>query len=133
NICTVLTCAVLWFFGTGPVKGFASTLAIGVILSFFTAFVVTRSLLQGTMAMGLGKDIKWYTAGAGWFKESQSEETEEEYRGEKKGKLLNIVGRSKFYFLLSGLLIVPGFIFIGLGGIKTNVEFQGGYEGTFIV
>jgi len=133
NICTVLTCAVLWFFGTGPVKGFASTLAIGVILSFFTAFVVTRALMQGTMALGLGRNPKWYTAGAGWFKEGQSEETEEEYRGEKKGKLLNIVGRSKFYFLLSGLLIIPGFVFIALGGIKTNVEFQGGFEGTFLV
>ena len=41
NVCTIITSAVLWFFGTGPVKGFATTLIIGVAISFFTAITVT--------------------------------------------------------------------------------------------
>ncbi len=125
NVSTVLTCMVLWFFGTGPVKGFASTLAYGVIISFFTAFVVTRSILQGLLALGIGRNTKWYVAGRGWFSHHQ-----EFKQGEK---LLNIVGRSNFYFLLSAALIVPGFIFVAMGGIKPNVEFQGGYQGTYML
>jgi len=125
NICTVMTCVMLYMFGTGQVKGFASTLGIGVIISFFTAFIVTRTLLKGLMALGLGRDAKWYGMGKGWFKGSQDDSTDVER------KLLNIVGRSKQYFLLSLALIIPGFIFVAMGGIKTNVEFQGGYEGTY--
>lgn len=124
NACTVLTCLVLYMFGTGAVRGFASTLGIGVFISFFTAFVVTRTLLQSAIQLGMGKNLKWYGLGKGWFKHSQ-----EEHQGEK---LLNIVGRSKFYFILSGILIVPGLIATLAGGMKFNVEFQGGYEGTFM-
>lgn len=131
NICTVLTCAVLYFFGTGPVKGFASTLAIGVMVSFFTAFIVTRSLVQGTLALGIGRNPKWYGVGKGWYKDSQEEHAGTQEERDKK--LLNIVGRSKFYFMISALLIIPGFIFVAMGGIKTNVEFQGGFEGTYKV
>jgi preprotein translocase subunit SecD len=42
----MLTCAVLFYFGTGLVKGFALTLAIGVVVSMFTAITATRSLLH---------------------------------------------------------------------------------------
>lgn len=129
NICTVLTCAVLWFFGTGPVKGFASTLAVGVGISYFTAFVVTRVLMQGAFAAGLGRNPKWYGMGKGWYKDSQDDSVQ--VTQERQPKLLNIVGRSNLFFGISALLIIPGFIFIGMGGIKTNVEFQGGYEGTY--
>lgn len=129
NICTVMTCAVLYSLGTGPVKGFASTLGTGVIVSFFTAFIVTRTLMQGSIALGIGRDAKWYGAKKGWYKESQDEHIDTSNDPPKK--LLNIVARSKFYFLVSALLIIPGFIFVAMGGIKTNVEFQGGFEGTY--
>lgn len=130
NICTVLTCAVLWYFGTGPVKGFASTLAIGVGISFFTAFIVTRTLMQTGLALGIGRDPKWYGAKKGWYKGSQ-DEAGSPTEGDKQPKLLNIVAKSNLYFIVSALLIVPGFIAVAMGGIKTNVEFQGGYEGTY--
>ncbi len=46
NVTTLITALVLFYFGTGPVKGFAVTLSIGILLSMFTAIVVTRTLLQ---------------------------------------------------------------------------------------
>lgn len=46
NISSLITCAVLYQFGTGSVKGFALTLAIGVLVSMFSAIVVTRTLLK---------------------------------------------------------------------------------------
>lgn len=49
NLATVLTAGILFYFGTGTVKGFALTLALGVIVSFFTAVVVTQMLLRGAI------------------------------------------------------------------------------------
>jgi preprotein translocase subunit SecD len=49
NLATVLTAAILFYFGTGTVKGFALTLGIGVAVSFFTAVIVTQMLLHGVI------------------------------------------------------------------------------------
>jgi protein-export membrane protein SecD len=49
NLATVLTAAILFYFGTGTVKGFALTLGIGVGVSFFTAVIVTQMLLHGVI------------------------------------------------------------------------------------
>ena len=49
NAATILTAVILFYFGTGTVKGFALTLMIGVIVSFFTAVFVTQMLLHGAI------------------------------------------------------------------------------------
>ncbi len=46
NLCTVLTCAVLMYFGTGPIRGFAVTLAIGMVTSMFTAVFFSRTVME---------------------------------------------------------------------------------------
>ena len=46
NASSLITCAILWEFGTGPVRGFALTLAIGIVISLFTAVIVTRTFLR---------------------------------------------------------------------------------------
>jgi preprotein translocase subunit SecD len=51
NTTTLITCSVLWWLGTGSVKGFALTLALGVILSMFSAIFVTRTILQLVLGM----------------------------------------------------------------------------------
>lgn len=65
NTTTIITCALLWWLGTGPVKGFALTLAIGVAVSMFSAITVTRTFLflvsgagggLSTEAFGVSKD-----------------------------------------------------------------------------
>ena len=57
NLTTIITALVLYFFGTGTVKGFALTLVIGVLISMFTAIVVTRFLLNQAVEMGLLKSL----------------------------------------------------------------------------
>ena len=59
NVTTLIAALVLYLFGTGTIKGFAITLALGIVLSMFTALVVTRMLLKSFYALGL-KDKKWY-------------------------------------------------------------------------
>lgn len=124
NACTILTSLVLWQLGTGAVKGFATTLIIGVAISFLTAISVTRSLMMFFVGMGWFTDPKYYALDRNWFGEKLEDSADK--------KQINIIGRSKTYFLISLALIIPGLIFIGLGGIKPNVEFQGGFEGTYV-
>ena len=59
NISTLITCAVLFYFGTGIVRGFAVTLAIGVIISMFTAITVTRTFLYLVVRMPRVRDHPW--------------------------------------------------------------------------
>ncbi|ABP66796.1 protein-export membrane protein SecD [Caldicellulosiruptor saccharolyticus DSM 8903] len=60
NITTIIAGLVLLFLGTGPIKGFAWTLTIGIVVSFFTAITVTRFLLVSIINTGFFKDMRWY-------------------------------------------------------------------------
>ena len=62
NVTTLIAAAVLWLLGPGTVKGFAQTLALGIVLSMFTALVVTKYIMKAFYALGL-KDPKWYGVG----------------------------------------------------------------------
>lgn len=59
NVTTLISAAVLFWLGTGPIKGFAQTLAIGILLSMFTAIFVTRLILKSMLGAGL-KNPKHY-------------------------------------------------------------------------
>jgi SecD/SecF fusion protein len=120
NACTIITCLVLVNIGTGPVKGFATTLGLGVLISLFTAVTVTRSLLLLFLETGIGKNPQWYGTNRGWFGERLEAGAET-----KPLKVVEHMGR---YFLISGAFILPGVIFMALGGLKPNVEFQYGVE-----
>lgn len=61
NVSTLLTCLILFYFTTGVVKGFAITLGIGVLISMFSAIVVTRALMRITMWEGM--EHKWWALG----------------------------------------------------------------------
>lgn len=125
NITTILTSFVLFQFGTGPVKGFASTLIVGVAISFFTAFMITRSLLIGLVSLGIGNDIKYFAMNRNWFGEKLEQQAE--------NKSIQIVKNYKKFFLVSAAIIIPPLMFTFFGGIKPNVEFQGGYAARFHV
>ncbi|MBC7343201.1 MAG: protein translocase subunit SecD [Clostridia bacterium] len=60
NVTTVLAALVLWYFGSGPIRGFAVTLTIGIAASMFTAISLTRWLLGLVVSTGLFKDQRWY-------------------------------------------------------------------------
>jgi len=123
NACTILTSLVLVQLGTGPVKGFASTLIIGVIISLFTAVTVTRSLLVFLVGSGFGNNEKLFGVGRQWFGESLEANADKEP--------LQIVNTWRKWFLISAITIIPGVLFVILGGLKPNVELQGGYEASY--
>ena len=62
NITTIIAAAVLLYFGSGPIKGFAVTLIIGILTSMFTAIVITRMLLKNLVNTGLFKSKKIFGA-----------------------------------------------------------------------
>lgn len=110
NVCTLITCAVLFYFGTGPIKGFALTLGIGVAISMFTAITVTRTFLFALVGMGAAQNPSAYGLSIQWTPK------------------LNVMSRKMFWLGLSGIVIIPGMIFWAMGGIKKSIDFQGGTE-----
>lgn len=63
NVTTIIACAVLYFLGSGSIKGFATTLFIGIIISLFTALVITRALLYLSVGMGINEPKKFRSLG----------------------------------------------------------------------
>lgn len=110
NICTLITCSVLYYFGTGPIKGFALTLGIGVAISMFTAITVTRTFLFALVSQKFAQNPAAYGLNTQWHPK------------------LNVMSRKMFWLGISGLIIIPGLIFWGMGGIKKSIDFQGGTE-----
>lgn len=122
NICTSITCIVLLSLGTASVRGFALTLLIGVLVSLFSAITVTRTLLYLLVDLfpGLAKNPALF----GLNVRSLVGRTEAE--GGQASR--NIIGRRKFFYGLSALIIVPGLIFLLMGGLKKSIEFTGGTQ-----
>lgn len=113
NITTLIAAAVLWFKGSGTVKGFAQTLAIGIIVSMFTALVITRMIVYAFYAVGLRKE-KLY------------------YRAKKERSTIDFLEKKKWFFTVSTAVIAAGLIFMGVNSSKGNgafaysLEFEGG-------
>lgn len=112
NITTLIAATVLGIKGSGTVKGFAYTLAIGIILSMFTALVVTRLILNGLYAIGF-KDAKFYGA-------------------QKVRKTIHFIGKKHVFFIVSIVIIAAGFVGMGVnkangnGAMNYSLEFMGG-------
>jgi SecD/SecF fusion protein len=119
NACTILTSLVLAVLGTGAVKGFATSLIVGVVISLFTAVTVTRSLLMFFIGSGIASNPKLYALNHNWFKNVEER---------AKDHPLRVVENSTKFFLASLLTIVIFIPFAFMGGFKPNVEFRGGYE-----
>lgn len=58
NVSSLITCAILWFFGNSIIRGFALMLALGILVSMFTAITVTRAFLQTLSGTGISKN-RW--------------------------------------------------------------------------
>ena len=119
NITTLIAAAVLWFRGSGPVRGFAQTLALGVVVSMFTALVVTRLIIFSIYALGI-RNPKVYG------------------RVKAPRKPIDFVGKRKVFFIISILLCVSGFAGMGInhargiGAMNYSLDFVGGTATTVI-
>lgn len=113
NVTTLIAAAVLWFRGSGTVKGFAQTLAIGIIVSMFTALVVTRLIVFAFYAVGLRKESLYY-------------------RPRKEREPIHFVEKRNVFFIFSVVLIAAGIAVMGVnssrgkGAFAYGLEFEGG-------
>ncbi len=111
NVTTLIAAAVLWFLGSGTVKGFAQTLALGIVVSMFTALIVTKTLMRSFYAIGL--------------------QNEKMYGQTKEVKVLNFVGKRKICYIASVAVIVIGLVIAGVHGVNGyafnySLDFVGG-------
>jgi SecD/SecF fusion protein len=116
NVTTMVSAVILYILGSGPVKGFAVTLGIGIILSMFTCLVVTRLILKSFVGVGINK--------AGQYNVKQGEALKE--------RELHIAEKRRLHFMIPSGLIALGLIFMLIFGVTGNgmfnydVEFAGG-------
>ena len=114
NVTTLIAAGVLWLRGSGSVKGFAQTLALGIVVSMFTALVITRIIIFSLYAIGL-RDVKFY---AKKFK--------------KERKIIDFLGKKAIFFAISIAVIAAGFVTMGVqsgkgeGALNYSLEFKGG-------
>ncbi|SHM79570.1 protein translocase subunit SecDF [Polaribacter sp. KT 15] len=109
NITTLLTGIILYVFGTGPIKGFALTLMIGIATSLFTAVFITRLLIDG--AVNKNSKLTFNTSiSKGWFQNINVE----------------FLKKRKIAYVISGAIIIGGLISIFSIGLKQGVDFKGG-------
>ena len=112
NITTLIAAGVLWLMGSGTVKGFAETLALGIALSMFTAMVITKLILKAFDALGL-QNAKLYGVA-------------------KEGKSIRFTSKKAVFFGISAAGILAGFVFMGVNKAQTgnilnySLEFIGG-------
>lgn len=118
NITTLIAAGVLWWLGPGTVKGFAQTLALGIVLSMFTALFVTKYILLAFYTLGL-RNEKFYGVG-------------------KEHKTLNILGKKSVWFVISAAVIIGGFLSMGVyksttgDALNYSLEFKGGTSTTVV-
>lgn len=112
NITTLIAAVVLGIKGSGTVKGFAQTLALGIVLSMFTALVITKLVMKAMYAAGL-KNIKLYGVG-------------------REKKVTNFLSKKVLFFGVSIAVIVAGFVVMGVNkaskgsALNYSLEFVGG-------
>lgn len=112
NVTTLIAAIVLGMMGSGSVKGFAQTLALGIVVSMFTALVVTRIIIFSLYAVGC--------------------KSEKLYGTQKERKTINFLGKKKTFFGISIALVLSGFVAMGIfaakgdGALNYSLEFMGG-------
>ena len=111
NITSIITGIILFYFGTGPIKGFATTLIIGIICSFFTAVWLTRIVYEHFLNRDKWQDLTFTTAIS---------------KNMMQGTKYNFMGSYKKSFTVFGLILVASFVSFGMRGLSQSIDFTGG-------
>ena len=109
NVTTLLTGIILYTFGTGPIKGFATTLVIGILTSLFAAIFITRLIISSRLAKG--KSISFST------KLTQ---------GAFQNININFIKKRKRFYIFSAVIILLGIGSLFTKGLNYGVDFVGG-------
>lgn len=110
NITTGLTALILFIFGSGPIKGFATTLLIGILTSLFTAIFITRLL------------VDWYISKKGRKLDFSTAMTKNIFKNTK----INFLGKRKIAYVISAILIGVGVFSLLTQSLQQGVDFIGG-------
>lgn len=118
NISTLITAGILWWFGrefsAAPVTGFAIALGIGVLVSMFSAIVVTRTLLRLMVGSPMSRHVWMFVPDL-------------ERAARRSGFVFDFVKRRGVYFALSAALLVPGLVSLAVPpSLKPGIEFSSG-------
>jgi protein-export membrane protein SecD/preprotein translocase SecF subunit len=123
NISTGIVCVILAWLGSDVIKGFAITLGIGVLISFFSAIMITQSLLTWVMRWRIGRNPTLYT------------EIHDEYAERPPRGRFDIVHNRNWFFAASLAIIIPGLLAIlfwhdttSPEGFRLGIDFSGGYQ-----
>ena len=109
QITTFLTGLILFFFGTGPIKGFATTLVIGILTSLFSAIILTRLMYEKMLSKGI--NITFDTKiSRNFFKNTK----------------IDFLGKRKVFYVVSAVIISVGIGSLATRGLNLGVDFQGG-------
>jgi len=109
NVTTLLTGIILYVFGTGPVKGFATTLIIGIITSLFSAIFITRLLIE--WYINNHKKLTFNTSiTKGWFQNIN----------------VDFLKKRKMAYIISGIILIVGIGSLFTNGLNYGVDFKGG-------
>ena len=117
NVTTLIAAGVLWLRGSGTVRGFAQTLALGIVVSMFTALVITRLIIYSFYAIGI-RNEKLYA------------------KKLKKRKPIDFLGKRKVFFIISIIMCLSGFVGMGInhargiGAMNYSLDFVGGTSTT---
>lgn len=111
NLTTLITGIFLLVFGQGPIKGFAVTLIIGIVTSFFTSIYISRIVIEWMMGRADQTKISFDTPIS---------------RIVKRRKYFDFLKSSKLVFRVSSSIVVLGFILLFITGLNMGVDFKGG-------
>ncbi|MBW7674091.1 protein translocase subunit SecD [Chryseobacterium chendengshani] len=109
HLTTLLTAGVLFLFGTGPIKGFALTLGIGILMTFFTSVLLSRVMIFSRLHKG--KSLSVWTA-----------PTKNLFRN----TWIDFIGKRKYAYIVSAVLTVICLFSIFTNGFKYGIDFTGG-------
>lgn len=111
NLTTLITGIVLYVFGTGPIKGFANTLIIGIITSFISAVFLTRLLLEAYANRKDAKELSFTTnTTKTWFQNTK----------------FKFIDNRKYAYIFSSALIIISIISFATRGFSLGIDFSGG-------
>ncbi|MDA3881473.1 MAG: protein translocase subunit SecDF [Prolixibacteraceae bacterium] len=109
QVTTLLTGIVLYFFGSGPIKGFATTLIIGIATSLFSAIFITRLVFE--RFLGRDKVIKFTTkATSEWLQHTK----------------IKFLEKRRIAYIISGIAILISIASISIKGLNYGIDFKGG-------
>ena len=111
NLTSIITGVILYVFGTGPIRGFATTLIIGIVCSFFTAVYLTRLVYEHQMKKDKWTNLTFSTG----FSKNLMQDTH-----------FNFMGAYKKTFTIWGVAAVLFIICLGVRGLSKSIDFTGG-------